>query len=130
MLSGRDPSHTHNACTIFVCQDVTFIGDSSGIRLKSIRNYSLKKIFTLLTRFTGINHAGRETGTDNILSPTREKTEVFYEMIFAMINELKSMNTHDEDCEEFRTFKKEYEVEERRGYDDISFRKDILSLVQ
>jgi len=84
------------------------------------------------TRFTNTNHTGRETGTDDILSRTREKTEGFYEMIFAMINELKSMNSHDEDCEEFRTFKKEYEVdrEERKGYDDVSFRKDIFSLVQ
>jgi len=54
-------------------------------------------------------------------------------MIFAMTNELKSMNRrHDEDREEFRTFRKEYEIdrEERKESDDISFRKDIRSLVQ
>jgi len=50
-----------------------------------------------------------------------------------MTNELKSINRpHDEDREEFRTFKKEYEInrEERKSSDDTSFREDIRSLVQ
>jgi len=55
-------------------------------------------------------------------------------MIFAMTNELKSMNRrHDEDREEFRTFRKEYEINrgEQKGSDDTRFfRKDIRSLVQ
>jgi len=49
-------------------------------------------------------------------------------MIFAMTNELKSMNRrHNKDREEFTTFRKEYEVdrEERKGSDDISFRENI-----
>jgi len=53
-------------------------------------------------------------------------------MIFAMTNELKSNNwRHDEDREEFRTFRKEYEIdrEERKETDDTSFREDICSLV-
>jgi len=61
------------------------------------------------------------------------RTEGFFEIIFAMTNELKSMNRpHDEDREEFRTFKKEYEIdrEERKSSDDTSFREDIRLLVQ
>jgi len=53
-------------------------------------------------------------------------------MIFAMINELKSINRwHDENREEFRIFRKEYEIdrEERKGSDDTSFRENICSLV-
>jgi len=51
-----------------------------------------------------------EMGTDDVSSRTREEPEGLYEMIVAMINELKSMNKrHNEDCEEeFRTFRKEY----------------------
>jgi len=39
---------------------------------------------------------------------------------------------HDEDRKEFRTFRKEYEIdrEEWKWSDDIYFRKDIRSLVQ
>jgi len=50
-----------------------------------------------------------------------------------MTNELKSMNRrHDEDREEFRTLRKEYEVnrKERKGSDDTSFKKDTRLLVQ
>jgi len=74
-----------------------------------------------------------ETGTDNIPLRTHEETEGLYEMIFAITNELKSMNRrHDEDREEFRTFRKEYEInrEERKGSNDKSFREDIRSLIQ
>jgi len=36
-------------------------------------------------------------------------------MIFVMTNELKSINRrYDEDCKELKTFKKEYEIEERK----------------
>jgi len=51
-------------------------------------------------------------------------------MIFAMTNEFKSINRRqDKDCEEFRTFRKEYEVnrEERKGFDDTSFREDSFT---
>jgi len=68
---------------------------------------------------------------DDISSQTREETKSLYEKIFAMTNELKSMNRrHDEDREEFRTFMKEYEVnhKERKGSDYTSFREDIRSL--
>jgi len=54
-------------------------------------------------------------------------------MIFAIINKLKSMNRrHDEDREEFRIFRKEYEVDrvERKESHDTSFREDIRSRVQ
>jgi len=50
-----------------------------------------------------------------------------------MTNELKSMNRrHDKDCEEFWTFRKEYEIdhEEQKESDDISFREDIRLFVQ
>jgi len=50
-----------------------------------------------------------------------------------MTNELKSMNRwHDEDREEFRTLRKEYEVnrKEWKGSDDTSFREDTRLLVQ
>jgi len=62
----------------------------------------------------------------------REETESLYEMIFIMTNELKSINRrHDEDREEFRTFRKEYKInrEERKG-SHTNFREDIRSLVQ
>jgi len=65
-----------------------------------------------------------ETGTDDIPSRTHEETKGLYEMIFAMTKELKSMNRrHDEDREEFKTVRREYEVdhEERKGSDDTSF---------
>jgi len=54
---------------------------------------------------------------------TRKKEDL-YEMIFATTNELKSMR-HNEDRDEFRTFRKEYEIEERKRTDDTSFREDI-----
>jgi len=76
---------------------------------------------------------GTGTGTDNIPLRTHEEIEGVYEMIFAMTNELKNMNRqHDEDHEEFRTFRKEYEIdrEKRKGSNDKSFREDIRSLIQ
>jgi len=76
---------------------------------------------------------GTETDTDDILSRTREETKGFYEMIFAITNKLKSMNRrYDENREEFRIFRKEYEVdrEERKEFDDTSFREDIRLRVQ
>jgi len=69
-------------------------------------------MFRSTTRLTDISHTGTKTDTDDIFSRTREEIEGLYEMIFAMTNELKSMNRqHDEDHEEFRIFRKEYKVE-------------------
>jgi len=85
----------------------------------------------MTTRLTSTSRTGTETDINDTSS--RKEIEGFYEIIFAIINELKSMNRrYDEDREEFRTFKKEYEVdrEEQKESDDISFRKNIRSLVQ
>jgi len=82
-----------------------------------------------ITRLAGTSRTGLEM---DIPSWMREETEGFYEMIFAMINELNSMNRwHDENREEFRIFRKEYEIdrEERKGSDDTSFKENICSLV-
>jgi len=86
----------------------------------------------LIIRFIGTSRIGTETDTDNIPSRTREEIESFYEMIVAMTNEFKSMNRqYDEDREEFRTFRKEYENrEKRKESDDTSFREDMRLLAQ
>jgi len=80
---------------------------------------------------TGTSHTGTDTGTDDIPSRTCDKTEGLYKLIFAMTNKVKNMNRrHDEDREEFKTFRKEYEdSEERKGSDDTSFTEDIRSVV-
>jgi len=81
---------------------------------------------------TSTSRTGIEACTDDIPSRTREETKGLYEMISAMTSEIKSMNRqHDEDREEFRIFRKEYEIdrEKRKGFDHTSFRKDIRSLV-
>jgi len=70
------------------------------------------------SRLTDTSRMETETNTDDIPSRTREETEGFYEMIFAMNNELKSMNRrHNKNGKEFRTFRKKYEIdhEERKG---------------
>jgi len=70
--------------------------------------------------------------TNDVPSRTREETEGLYKTIFAMINGSKSMNRrHDEEREEYRSFRKEYEIdrEERRGFADTNFREDIRSLI-
>jgi len=83
-----------------------------------------------IIHITSISRTGIETCTDDIPSRTREETKGLYEMISAMTSEIKSMNRqHDEDREEFRIFRKEYEIDrEKRKFDHTSFRKDIRSL--
>jgi len=66
------------------------------------------------------------TETDVIPSGIRKEIKGLYKMILAM------MIGHDEDREEFRTFRKEYEIdrEKQKGFDNTSFREDIRLLFQ
>jgi len=104
--------HTHNAYTIFARRNITFIDDSGAVRNQS--EIIVLKISRSSIRLAGTSGTETETGTDNIPSRTRKETEGFYEMIFAITKELKDMNKrHNVDRKEFRTFKKEYEIDRK-----------------
>jgi len=79
-------------------------------------------------RLADNSRTGTETGTNDISYERARKHKTFTRN--DIYNDFKSMNRrHNKDREEFRTFRKEYEIDrkERKESNDTSFREDIRS---
>jgi len=142
-LAKRSVGHPQNSFTVFLRRDVTYIGDSAGIEVKSVGT-EFSRMSKPMTRQASTSQVGAEPSTDDTSRTPEEKS--IYEMLLLVTHSLNQMNRrYDEDHaefkdfraeyakdrEEFRTFKKRYEMDrEERNRTNTELRKEILSIAQ